>query len=215
MSLKKKDIDKKLRENVHTEKIQKEKEAILNRQKQLTNDYNSREKEIMAKISEEGYLPFGELIISETKKLLEDKRKKGIVPSNIKYGFLEDLLHGKECICERPLIKGEAPYKAVEKQMKPEATDKYEDAVIQAGQAAATLEDARKRFPKELGKLCELKTKIQMELIKKGEELEEIKTKYADIDLETENEEKLIEQSNSTDSLLRDALRNQGSKKMN
>jgi len=51
--------------------------------------------------------------VEETGKMLQKKREKGEIPSDIKTHFVDDLLELKECICGRPLKKGTNPYEEV------------------------------------------------------------------------------------------------------
>lgn len=68
--------------------------------------------------------------IHKVLELLEDKRKKGELPSDIKKQFVKDLLERKRCICGRHLIEGTEEYKTVENLMRVAGETELDSAYI-------------------------------------------------------------------------------------
>ena len=68
--------------------------------------------------------------------ILDEKRKRGEVPSNVRHQLIDDLLKAGNCICDRPLDAHSR--KALAARLEGAATEEVEDMVLQAaGQIGA------------------------------------------------------------------------------
>jgi DNA sulfur modification protein DndD len=191
-------VEKQLVRTKLTEEIEKKRKSLEKLQEDIKGKYSANNDAIIRKISREGYISFVKELVKKTQDMLEDKRKKGIIPSNTKYGLLKDLLDMGNCICERPLKKGEEAYKVIEEKMNnPQNAPEYEEAFSQMGQAASSLSEASKRFPSELGQLVKLRNQYQLDLLKVKEDLEEVDKDYDSKEYEDERE--LIEKRKRID----------------
>ena len=181
-------LETQLLKSQKTRELQTKKDGFLAEKKDIEKKLTETCLEIMKKISSEGYLAYAKSIVSKTKDLIDDKRKKGIIPSFLRFGFLQDLLDKHECICDRPLNEGEAPYKVIKSKMVPTSKEEYDDAFASIGNAAAGLLEAHERYPEELRKLCELKSQYNNRIRELDEAIEEITKKYDGKEFEGERE---------------------------
>lgn len=83
---------------------------ILNDYKRMLFDI---EKKIKKHISENFKYYIAKDVIEDASNILEEKKSDGILPSNIKETFIDDLLKNKKCICGTCLEKGTKEYEAV------------------------------------------------------------------------------------------------------
>lgn len=86
--------------------LSKERDELVDRNNDKIEEINQLKQDIFKHISKNfkyvlisGYLP-------KIDEILEEKREKGELPSDIKAQFIKDLLENKKCICGRELIEG-------------------------------------------------------------------------------------------------------------
>ena len=84
-------------------KLQRDRERVEDNIEEVEKDIAERNEEIAGEIAEAGYIPFAMDAVEETGRMLQKKRDKGEIPSDIKPTFVDDLLDIEECICGRPL----------------------------------------------------------------------------------------------------------------
>jgi DNA sulfur modification protein DndD len=87
-------------------------------------------KERGAQVGALGGLAFAEKLFKTAGAILDEKRKKGELPSKVKGKFIEDLLERQLCICERDLTPGTPPHFAVHAFKSSATSADVEDAFI-------------------------------------------------------------------------------------
>ncbi|MDB9235216.1 AAA family ATPase [Halorubrum ezzemoulense] len=107
------DIEDRLSQLEGSRELQKERDELEEELADVDSDIEAINDDIAREISERGFLPFAMPAVEETGKMLQKKREKGEIPSDIKTHFVDDLLELNECICGRPLKKGTDPYEEV------------------------------------------------------------------------------------------------------
>ncbi|MFY4815209.1 AAA family ATPase [Haloarcula sp. AONF1] len=107
------DIEDRLSQLEGSRELQTERDDLKEELEDVDSDIEAINDDIAREISERGFLPFAMPAVEETGKMLQKKREKGEIPSDIKTHFVDDLLDLKECICGRPLKKGTDPYEEV------------------------------------------------------------------------------------------------------
>jgi len=107
------DIEDRLSQLEGSRELQIERDNLKEELTDVDSDIEATNDDIAREISERGFLPFAMPAVEETGKMLQKKREKGEIPSDIKTHFVDDLLELKECICGRPLKKGTNPYEEV------------------------------------------------------------------------------------------------------
>jgi len=133
------EIDKNLKDKKEIADLHKERLVLEDNLKILKN----KRKEILLErkkcISKKGFLVFTDRIIQQTEHILEEKRKKGELPSNIKEQFIKDLLEAKECICGHKLIEGTEEYKKINSYLETAIPQDVENAYINTSGAIKSI----------------------------------------------------------------------------
>lgn len=80
--------------------------------------------------------------------ILDDKRKRGEVPSNVRHQLIDDLLKAGNCICDRPLDAGAR--QALASRLKGAASEEMEDMVIQAAGHIGALRGLSSDIPTQI-----------------------------------------------------------------
>ena len=107
------DIEDKLSQLEGSRELQVERDNLEQELTDIDSDLENINDDIAREISERGFLPFAMPAVEQTGKMLQTKRDKGEIPSDIKTHFVEDLLELGECICGRPLETGTEAYNEV------------------------------------------------------------------------------------------------------
>lgn len=127
----------------------------------LTADRDSKKEELKTKRNEirelstsKGHLAFILPAIKKANNYLEERRKRGELPSGIKEQFIDDLLSACKCICGTDLKKGSEQYKKVDEwRGKASVSKDLDDAYINTTGQLKLLINERKHFFKELRNL--------------------------------------------------------------
>ena len=107
------DIEERLSQLEGSRELQTERDNLKRDIAEVKSDIDAINDDIAREISERGFLPFAMPAVEETGKMLQKKREKGEIPSDIKTHFVDDLLELEECICGRPLKEGTDSYNEV------------------------------------------------------------------------------------------------------
>jgi len=180
-----KDINTTMEEKKEVALLQKERLDLEQKNKQLINDRKTILKNRRIYISNNGYLAFTEQVVVHAKEILEDKRKKGELPANIKQQFVKDLLERKYCICGRDLQSQSEAYKTVEDFLFKTVPQEVEDAYIKTTAAISGMQKARKEL---FIKLSEFQTQISVltkEISKNQSRIDIISDKIGDVKSES------------------------------
>lgn len=137
------DINNKLKEIGPIAELQIERERLGSEIDAINENIYSVNKEKLQYISRYGFLSVSKNIISEAKSILDDRRKKGELPSKIKVQFLNDLLERQTCICDRPLQLGSDAYNHVKDFKKSAVPNDVENAFITTSSAVVAMQSSR------------------------------------------------------------------------
>ena len=124
------ECNRKLREsNIHEVRLlEKEREKELLNKKTKNENLEDVEKKIKKFIAENFKYHLLSKHNNYVKDLLEERRQKGQLPSDIKYTFIEDLLVAEECICGCKLYKGTSAYEKVNSLKENSGRPEYDEA---------------------------------------------------------------------------------------
>lgn len=95
--------NERLAELEDSRELQAERDRVTSEMEAVTADVERIDDRIASELSDSGHLPFAMPAVETTARMLQDKRRKGEIPSEMKTQFVEDLLEVEECICGRPL----------------------------------------------------------------------------------------------------------------
>jgi len=106
------EIDQELREKAVVSQLQQEREQIEASAKVASKEQENLIEEIQTKTTS-AYMIVASPIIAHALAILDDKRVKGQIPSNVRQQFVEDLLQRLVCICGRPFAEDGSEYKSL------------------------------------------------------------------------------------------------------
>lgn len=164
----KNDLEKEIenvRERLRTIKasadIQLQIDLCEDEKKKLNEDLQKVHKKLITLISKKGGLAFCSELIGDVKHFLDQKRKKGEVPTGIKQQFVDDILERGICICGTPIKVGSDEYEHVRQWRSKASTAKVEDAVLDLSTKIGILDNERENLFTEMRDLLENKRKIK------------------------------------------------------
>jgi DNA sulfur modification protein DndD len=96
-------VNERLADLEDSRELQIERNRLAEQKESVEEDIANKNDRLGTRISDSGHLPFAMPAVESTARMLQDKRRKGEIPSEIKTQFVEDLLEVEECICGRPL----------------------------------------------------------------------------------------------------------------
>jgi len=127
------EIDERLRQTDMTVELQERRDELTGRIESLEGDLAENEEKIERAVASRGMVPFLMPALEDVGAMLDEKRQKGEIPSDIKTQFVDDLLELGECICGRPLEEGSGPHDAVAGWRQTATDGEFERAAVFVG----------------------------------------------------------------------------------
>jgi DNA sulfur modification protein DndD len=179
------------RESRRLEKKRQGLESDLEEKKAAVEETNG---EIGGLIAEEGQLPFALPAVERTAEMLNEKRKSGEIPSEIKETLVDDLLEGDECICGRPLPDGSEPRQSVAAYRERAGSSELEEMAMQIAGRLSDLANSQESFYTNLDTSLEERSGLKDDKRTLEEELDEVSDKLKNTDEDIEQLETRREQ---------------------
>lgn len=167
------EVKTRLRQLDETRFYQMKLDELEQEAKQIQEKLHKNKEKIRRKVTRNGYAAFVDPLINECKKIFEDKRKRGQLPSGIKKAFVSDLLDAKSCICGSSLDKGTEKREKVEEWLKKAGQNDVEEGAMRIN---AHIEDMQER---KRNLFIDLKN-IQIEQEKQRKNWEQTKEKISE-----------------------------------
>jgi DNA sulfur modification protein DndD len=126
------DINKKLRDSEEARGLQKRRDQIQAALEKL----EERNKDIVDTIQELANRSYIRLLTEPAKKaltIIDEKREKGEIPSDVREQLIRDLLENLKCICGRPFEKDDSAYRTLSTRLNRTTSSKLEDTVNRLG----------------------------------------------------------------------------------
>lgn len=118
-------------------------------------------------------------------KMLESKRQKGQLPSNIKVTFIDDILERGTCICGNHLVKGSQAYVTVEGLKNFAGRSEYDEAYIKVkGLIDRSKTNEGQNFMTDFNKSVEARKAIKEKIVLHENENDEINKKLNLIEID-------------------------------
>jgi len=155
--------------NLNKERLDLEEQCDEIRQQLL-----ALKKERRDRVSAIGGLAFAGNLFKTAGAILDEKRKKGELPSNVKGQFIDDLLARRRCICERDLTPGTAAHDAVHAFKSSATSADVENAFIKTSGEIGLILKARESLFSELAAFQSQERGYDESLRIKGEQIDEI-----------------------------------------
>jgi DNA sulfur modification protein DndD len=154
-----KDIDDKLRDSKNAKTLQQQRDR-------LEKDLKQRRTELAAVIEEirdKATTAYGALAKSPIQKaltILDEKRERGEIPSNIRQQFIQDLLEKMVCVCGRPFAEHETEHRHLLTLLEKSVPSSLEDDVLNTsaslGAFAAKIQERQAYIHSQMGRRTEL-----------------------------------------------------------
>jgi ATPase involved in DNA repair len=175
--------EERLSELEDSRELQEERDRLRTNLDNIDTDIKNIDDETGSVISDSGHLPFAMPAVEETARMLQEKRRKGEIPSEIKTQFVEDLLDIEECICGRPLHHGSGAREEVSQWRERAGSTELEEAAMnivgrlsEIGERQTDLYDDVDELLAERSAKRDRKQKLQEQLDEISETLSEIET---------------------------------------
>lgn len=161
------DIDQRLREIQDVKVLQQKRDYIEGNLKASKADLDGIQKEIR-EIASGSYLRIANPTIERVRYILDEKRSRGEIPSNIRQTLIEDLIKQGSCICGRPFSEDSPEHQRLRSLLNNSFPGSLEDEVLAINADIRSFDERVKRLVSSLDRLMIRKT----ELIDKIDELD-------------------------------------------
>lgn len=141
--------------------------------------------ELTAKIRElasQGYVNMSQSAVASALALLDEKRKRGEIPSNIREQFIEDILAKQVCICGRPFSEHEDAYTHLQNLIRTAVPSSLEDDVLTTSSSLRALEILAQSNNENLNSLMASKVGIEQNIESLYRQRDDIKRQMSDSD---------------------------------
>jgi len=128
------EISQRLLEIQGSQALQQRRDSIERERDQRRDELNSITSRIQG-LATEGYFVTAQPAIKYALQLLDEKRERGEIPSNIRRQFVQDLIEQMRCICGRSLSEGSPEYHRLMDLMNSSLLGSLEDEVLDTSAA--------------------------------------------------------------------------------
>jgi len=177
------DIDERLRETKDAKTLQQQRERLerdLKAQESESETYLHQLRELATG----AYFVIGQGVVSQALRILDDKRKRGEIPSNIRKQFIEDLLGKMRCICGRPFTEGSPEYKSIKQLMQSSLPGSLEDEVLDTSAALRPFNERSERQLSDIDRAMKRRTDLVDSIKQIRAELSDVELKLKGLPLE-------------------------------
>ncbi|NJP06832.1 MAG: hypothetical protein HC837_15060 [Chloroflexaceae bacterium] len=112
-------------------------------------------------LASQGYLALIDEIIQKSQAILDDKRQRGEIPSNIRRQFVQDLLDHQQCICGRPFALHDEAYERLKRLLTASLSSALEDDVLTTSGSLHTLLDRKNQVQSDIDQAMKEKVRLQ------------------------------------------------------
>ncbi|MEL6675222.1 MAG: AAA family ATPase [Bacteroidota bacterium] len=123
-------------------------------------------------------------MLPEAIGVLDQKRRKGEIPGNIRQQFLEDLIGKLECICGRPLVEHGEEYRKIKSMITSSVSSTLEEEVTRLASQLRVIQGSQERERENLGRLMARRAEIRQTQENRSALLSDISLQLAESPLE-------------------------------
>ena len=162
------DIDQRLREIQDARALQQQRERIERDLKQRESELGGLVEEIR-RIATSSFVTIAHPAIERALAILDEKRERGEIPSNIRQQFIQDLIERLQCICGRPFELNSPEHNRLLALMNSSFPGSLEDEVLDTSAALRPLVERGQALKEDLDKAMRRRTNL-LDLIQALEE---------------------------------------------
>jgi DNA sulfur modification protein DndD len=177
------EIDQRLREIQSAKLLQDQRDRIQGELKLRRSESEDTVRQIQ-ELAIESYPILAERIIVSALELLDEKRKRGEIPSNIRKQFIEDLIKNKVCICGRKFELGDNEHKHLTAILENSVSGFLEDLVLDTTTDLRSFSERRNKQIIDITMVMGRRNHILDQIKGLEEELDDIGRQLKESDLE-------------------------------
>lgn len=134
------EIDQKLRDSQNAKSLQQQRDRLEKDLKQRRDELTDEVEQIRERATA-GYPLLAQTAVQTALTILNEKRERGEIPSNIRQQFIQDLLDEMKCICGRPLAEHGPEHQRLLSLMERSVSSSLEDDVLKTSAALTAFAD--------------------------------------------------------------------------
>ena len=173
------DMDKRLAKMQGARALQEQRELI---ERELKEREVERD-QLVARIRElamSGTIIIGQPAIEQALTILDQKRERGEIPSNIRQQFVQDLLDRLRCICGRDFDETGQEYRRLEALLKSSFPGSLEDEVLNTAGTLRSFAERDTRLREDLNEAMRRRAELNDHIKQLDEELSDVSQKLKD-----------------------------------
>ncbi|HKQ05750.1 MAG TPA: AAA family ATPase [Blastocatellia bacterium] len=143
------DIDQRLSEMQSAQGLQQQRATLERELKEREDELDQLVGQIR-NLAASGFIIIAQPAIDQALAILDEKRERGEIPSNIRRQFVQDLIERMRCICGRDFKAGGAEYKRLLALMNSSLSGSLEDEVLNAAAALKSFAERGERLRGDL-----------------------------------------------------------------
>jgi len=168
------DIDQRLREIQDARALQQQRERIERDLKQRESELRELVEEIRG-IATSSFVTIAHPAIERALAILDEKRERGEIPSNIRQQFIQDLIERLQCICGRPFELNSPEHDRLLALMNSSFPGSLEDEVLDTSAALRPLVERGQALKEGLDKAMRRRTNLLDLIQAREEELDDVR----------------------------------------
>jgi DNA sulfur modification protein DndD len=173
------DLEKSLRENEKSRRLQETRDNLINRR----NELEDLKRNLIEHIRSNSTCLFSRYLSEISKnalKIADEKRRRGQIPSGIKEQFINDLLEKDFCICGRKISIDDSAKQHIREYLNKAPSDKLEDMVLGISGDVRVLSFHSQDSLQDLENSCKQKALIDQKIEDISKEIDENKHELGD-----------------------------------
>tara|TARA_R110002094_G_scaffold42357_8_gene54661 strand:+ start:4011 stop:6041 length:2031 start_codon:yes stop_codon:yes gene_type:complete len=107
-------------------------------------------------INESGFLNLCDNLFEKCRDIVEENRKKGVLPYKIKEQFIDDLIEIKKCICGTPVVIGSKEHACLQEARKQAGSEDLEANFIRLSALLNDQKSSREKYSRDYAELAKL-----------------------------------------------------------
>lgn len=136
------EIDQRLGELQSAKPLQQQREQLERQLKELAAERENTLERIQT-LTTSGYFALANPFVQKALELLNTKRQRGEIPSNIRQQFIQDLIGQMSCICGRPVLDGSPEHQKLLGLLKNSLPSSLENDVIDTTAALSSFSERK------------------------------------------------------------------------
>lgn len=157
------EVNQQLREFEAVEALQRQYDLLTREIQERRQEFEELKTRIRD-LASQGYIALGRNAVEAALQMLDEKRERGEIPSNVRHQFIQDLLERHICICGRPFTDADDAYEHLLSLLSSSVPSSLEDNVLTtSGQLRALIERGQ-QIESNLGTTMQDKVRLEQTL---------------------------------------------------